>query len=45
MDFRGGPVAKTLHFHCRGYGFSPWSRQFRMLHGVPNKSYTLYLST
>ena len=24
-DFPGGPVVKTLHFHCRGYGFDPWS--------------------
>ena len=22
--FPGGPVVKTLHFHCRGHGFSPW---------------------
>ena len=21
----GGPVAKTLHSHCRGPGFDPWS--------------------
>ena len=24
-DFPGGPVVKTLHFHCRGLGFDPWS--------------------
>ena len=24
-DFAGGPVAKTLSFHCRGCGFNPWS--------------------
>ena len=24
-DFPGGPVAKTLHFQCRGSGFNPWS--------------------
>ena len=23
-DFLGGPVVKTLGFHCRGHGFSPW---------------------
>ena len=23
-DFPGGPVVKTLHFHCRGHGFDPW---------------------
>ena len=22
-DFPGGPVVKTLHFHCRGHGFNP----------------------
>ena len=25
-DFPGGPVVKILHFHCRGHGFDPWSR-------------------
>jgi len=24
-DFPGGPVSKTLHFHCKGHGFDPWS--------------------
>ena len=24
-DFPGGPVVKTLRFHCRGHGFDPWS--------------------
>ena len=24
-DFHGGPVAKTLGFHCRGPVFDPWS--------------------
>ena len=24
-DFPGGPVAKTVHFQCRGPGFDPWS--------------------
>ena len=24
-DFPGGPVVKTLCFHCRGCGFNPWS--------------------
>ena len=23
-DFPGGPVVKTLRFHCRGHGFDPW---------------------
>ena len=23
-DFPGGPVVKTLYFHCRGHGFDPW---------------------
>ena len=23
-DFPGGPVVKTLCFHCRGQGFDPW---------------------
>ena len=22
-DFPGGPVVKTLHFHCRWHGFDP----------------------
>ena len=25
VDFPGGPVVKTLRFHCRGHGFDPWS--------------------
>ena len=24
-DFPGGPVVRTLHFHCQGPGFNPWS--------------------
>ena len=24
-EFPGGPVVKTLRFHCRGHGFNPWS--------------------
>ena len=24
-DFPGRPVVKTLHFHCREYGFNPCS--------------------
>ena len=24
-DFPGGPPVRTLHFHCRGHGFDPWS--------------------
>ena len=24
-DFPGGPVVKTLRFHCTGYSFDPWS--------------------
>ena len=23
-DFPGGPVVKTLHFHCRGHKLNPW---------------------
>ena len=23
-EFPGGPVVRTLCFHCRGYGFHPW---------------------
>ena len=23
-DFPGGPVVKTLHFHCRGHRFDTW---------------------
>ena len=23
-DFSGGPVVKTLRFHCRGHRFDPW---------------------
>ena len=25
-DFPGCPVVKTQHFHCKGCGFNPWSR-------------------
>ena len=24
-NFPGSPVARTLHFHCRGHGLDPWS--------------------
>ena len=24
-NFPGGPVVRTLHFHCKGHGFNPWS--------------------
>ena len=24
-DFPRGPVVETLHFHCMGHGFEPWS--------------------
>ena len=24
-DFPGGPVVKTLCFHCKGHRFGPWS--------------------
>ena len=27
-DFPGGPVVKIPCFHCRWYGFNPWSRNF-----------------
>ena len=25
QEFLGGPVVRTLRFHCRGPGFNPWS--------------------
>lgn len=25
-EFSGGPVTKTLRFHCQGCRFDPWSR-------------------
>ena len=25
LDFSGGSVVKSPHFHCRGHGFNPWS--------------------
>ena len=28
-DFPGGPVVKTLHFHCRGCSFDPSSAEIR----------------
>ena len=38
-DFLGGSVVKTLRFHCRGYGFHPWSGELRsqMLRGTAKK--------
>ena len=24
QDFFGGPVVKTLHFHCKLHSFNPW---------------------
>ena len=24
LNFPCGPVVKTLHFYCRGYGLYPW---------------------
>ena len=24
-EFPAGPAVRTLHFHCRGHGFWPWS--------------------
>ena len=29
-DFPGGPVVKTLHFHCRGHGFDPRLGKFHI---------------
>ena len=26
--FSDSPVIKTLHFHCRGWGFDPWSGNY-----------------
>ena len=34
-NFSGGPVVKTLHFHCSGCGFDPWSG--KMPHGMAKK--------
>ena len=28
---RGGPVVKTLSFHCRGHRFDPWFGKFCIL--------------
>ena len=28
VHFPGGPVVKTLHFHCRGHRFDPWSGNY-----------------
>ena len=25
VDFPGGPMVETLHVHCRGCRFNPWS--------------------
>ena len=36
-DFPGGPVVKTLCFHCRGRGFDPWLGKFRIPHRVAKK--------
>ena len=37
-DFPGGPVVKTLRFHCRGYGFDPGHElRSHMPHGVDKK--------
>ena len=38
MNFSGGPVVKTLHFHCRGHGFDP--RKFHMQQVWPKKKTT-----
>ena len=27
-DFPGGPVVRSLHFHCRGFGFNTWSGHY-----------------
>ena len=37
QDFPGGPVVKTLCFHCRGHGFDPWSGKFHMPCGATKK--------
>ena len=38
-DFPGGPVVKTLHFHCRGHGSNPLVGELRshMPSGVTKK--------
>ena len=30
MDFPGGPVLKTVSFHCRGLRFDTWSGKLNM---------------
>ena len=43
LDFPGGPVVKTLSFHCRGLRLDSWSEKFCMPQGVvkKKKSYLL----
>ena len=36
-DFPGGPVVKTMHFHCRACSFHPWSSKFHKLPEWPKK--------
>ena len=36
-DFPGGPVVKTLCFHCRGRGFDPWGGRSHMLCSLAKK--------
>ena len=46
--FPGGPVVKTLRFHCSGCGFHPWSGNYDIPHATQpknkqnNKKYWLY---
>lgn len=38
-DFLGGPMVRTLHVYCKGYGFHPWSENLRshMLDGAAKR--------
>ena len=36
-DFPGGPVVKTLRFHCRGHRIDPGSGKFHMPCGAAKK--------
>ena len=36
-DFPGGPLVKTLYFHCRGHSFDPLLGKFRRLHDAAKR--------
>ena len=35
-------MVKTLHFHCRGHRFDPWSGKFCVPHGAAGKKKSLH---